>query len=142
MKQARRWLLLAAALVLLPQAAYAQKKKPEGRSRRPAPAAAPAGDTRRSGRRGRRSADAALPERRPRRPRAAISTGDDRRPAETPAAAAWTSARSRLTRRSARRPKKINLGDEAKKTVHAEVYAVQQQYVIKAQRFEISRTSR
>ena len=28
MKQARRWLLLAAALVLLPQAAYAQKKKP------------------------------------------------------------------------------------------------------------------
>ena len=27
MKQARRWLLLAAALVLLPQAAYAQKKK-------------------------------------------------------------------------------------------------------------------
>ncbi len=32
MKQARRWLLLAAALVLLPQAAYAQKKKPKGAS--------------------------------------------------------------------------------------------------------------
>ena len=30
MKQARRWLLLAAALVLVPQAAYAQKKKPKG----------------------------------------------------------------------------------------------------------------
>src|SRR5579864_7949409 len=28
MKQARRWLLFAAALVLLPQGAYAQKKKP------------------------------------------------------------------------------------------------------------------
>jgi len=33
--------------------------------------------------------------------------------------------------------KEINFKDEAKKTVHAEVYAVQQQYVIKAQRFEI-----
>ena len=33
--------------------------------------------------------------------------------------------------------KQINLGEEAKKKVHAEVYAVQQQYVIKAQRFEI-----
>ena len=33
--------------------------------------------------------------------------------------------------------KEINLGEEAKKKVHAEVYAVQQQYVIKAQRFEI-----
>jgi len=41
MKQARRWLLLAAALVLLPQAAYAQKKKPKGAT----PAAAPAGET-------------------------------------------------------------------------------------------------
>ena len=33
--------------------------------------------------------------------------------------------------------KEINFGEEAKKLVHAEVYAVQQQYVIKAQRFEI-----
>ena len=33
--------------------------------------------------------------------------------------------------------KEINLGVEAKKLVRAEVYAVQQQYVIKAQRFEI-----
>ena len=33
--------------------------------------------------------------------------------------------------------KEINLGEEAKKKVRAEVYAVQQQYVIKAQRFEI-----
>jgi outer membrane beta-barrel protein len=33
--------------------------------------------------------------------------------------------------------KEINFSAEAKKTVHAEVYAVQQQYVIKAQRFEI-----
>ena len=38
MKQARRWLLLATALVLLPQAAYAQKKK----ATKGAPAAAPA----------------------------------------------------------------------------------------------------
>ena len=33
--------------------------------------------------------------------------------------------------------KEINFGEEAKKKVHAEVYAVEQQYVIKAQRFEI-----
>jgi outer membrane beta-barrel protein len=33
--------------------------------------------------------------------------------------------------------KEINLGEEAKKKVKAEVYAVQQQYVIKASRFEI-----
>jgi len=33
--------------------------------------------------------------------------------------------------------KEINFGEEAKKQVHAEVYAVQQQYVIKANRFEI-----
>lgn len=33
--------------------------------------------------------------------------------------------------------KQINFGEEAKKQVHAEVYAVQQQYVMKAQRFEL-----
>ncbi len=33
--------------------------------------------------------------------------------------------------------KEFNLGAEAKKTIRAEVYAVQQQYVMKAQRFEI-----
>ena len=33
--------------------------------------------------------------------------------------------------------KEVNLAAEAKKTVRAEVYAVQQQYVIKAQRFEV-----
>ena len=33
--------------------------------------------------------------------------------------------------------KEVNMGAEAKKTVRAEIYAVQQQYVIKAQRFEI-----
>jgi len=33
--------------------------------------------------------------------------------------------------------KEINMGTEAKKAVRAEIYAVQQQYVIKAQRFEI-----
>ena len=39
MKQARRWLLFAAALVLLPQAAYAHKKKPHNAA--PAPAHGP-----------------------------------------------------------------------------------------------------
>ncbi len=42
MKQARCWLLLAAALLLMPQAAFAQPKKPAGKPKPPAAAPAPA----------------------------------------------------------------------------------------------------
>src|SRR5260370_32583380 len=42
MMQARRWLLFAAALLLTPHAAYAQKKKPPKAGAAPAAAPAPA----------------------------------------------------------------------------------------------------
>jgi outer membrane beta-barrel protein len=127
MKQARRWLLLAAALVLLPHAAYAQKKpKPPKTAAPPAPAggegtaAAPV------------DADADQPAAAP----PAAPAGGAATPAEsgggdqdicqiTPDAPQCAAA------------KEINFGEEAKKKVHAEVYAVEQQYVMKAQRFEI-----
>jgi outer membrane beta-barrel protein len=125
MKQARRWLLLAAALVLMPQAAYAQKKKPKPAPPPPAaesapPAPAPA------------DADADSPGTTPAAPAGGEATpapGADTGGMDvcqiTPDAPQCTAA------------KQINLGEEAKKKVNAEVYAVQQQYVIKAQRFEI-----
>ncbi|HEY8091669.1 MAG TPA: hypothetical protein VIF09_27575, partial [Polyangiaceae bacterium] len=124
MKQARRWLLLAAALVLIPQAAYAQKRKPKPAPPPPPPAAdAPAAPV---------PADADAPGTTPAAPAGADATpapGADSGGMDvcqiTPDAPQCTAA------------KQINLGEEAKKKVNAEVYAVQQQYVIKAQRFEI-----
>lgn len=126
MKQARRWLLLAAAVVLLPQAAYAQKKKPpKGGNTTEGAAAAPA------------SADADADSETPAAPAAsepaegtpAVSADSGGGLADicqiTPDAPQCTAAKA------------INLGEEAKKGVHAEIYAVQQQYVIKANRLEI-----
>jgi|CZKU01.1.fsa_nt_gi outer membrane beta-barrel protein len=139
MKQARRWLLLAAALVLLPQAAYAQKKKPKGGNSgaTATPAAAPAADT------GAQAApadmDADQPAPAPGAP--ATPAGGDQ---GTPAAGGDTGAGGDMDicqitpdAPQCMATKEINLGLEAKKAVRAEVYAVQQQYVIKAQRFEI-----
>jgi outer membrane beta-barrel protein len=127
MKQARRWLLLAAALVLLPQAAYAQKKKPP---KPPAVAPAPAGGTTPAAP---ADADADAP------------AGAAAAPAEAPAATPATGGDSggmdicQITPDAPQctAAKEVNLGEEAKKKVKAEVYAVQQQYVMKAQRFEI-----
>ncbi len=138
MKQARRWLLLAAALVLLPQAAYAQKKKPKAGNAGTPPAAAPAGDT--------QAAPADMDADSPSTPPAgATPAGGDQTGA--PAGAGDTGAAAgggdmdicQITPDApqCQAAKEINLGVEAKKTVRAEVYAVQQQYVIKAQRFEI-----
>jgi outer membrane beta-barrel protein len=136
MKQARRWLLLAAALVLLPQAAYAQKKKPKGAAA-PAPTAPASADTPAAAPAD-MDADQPAAAAGPGAP-AAPAAGDTGAPAAggdtgggemdicqiTPDAPQCTAA------------KEVNLGVEAKKTIRAEVYAVQQQYVIKAQRFEI-----
>jgi outer membrane beta-barrel protein len=136
MKQARRWLLLAAALVLLPQAAYAQKKKPKGGAAAPAPTAPASADTPAAAP---ADMDADQPAAAPGSPAAPAAGGDTGAPAAggdtgggemdicqiTPDAPQCTAA------------KEVNLGVEAKKTIRAEVYAVQQQYVIKAQRFEI-----
>ncbi len=138
MKQARRWLLLAAALMLLPQAAHAQKKKkPKGQTTA-APAPAPA------------SADADAPA--PGAAGAPASADADAdatgKPADASAPAAGAAPAGgdqggmdicQITPDAPQctAAKEINFGEEAKKKVHAEVYAVQQQYVMKAHRFEI-----
>jgi outer membrane beta-barrel protein len=140
MKQARRWLLLAAALVLLPQAAYAQKKKPKGGNSGASatPAAAPAADT------GAQAApadmDADAPAAAPGAPATPPAGGDQGGPAaggDTGAGGEMDICQITPDAPQCTATKEINLGVEAKKTVRAEVYAVQQQYVIKAQRFEI-----
>jgi len=128
MKQARRWLLLAAALVLLPQAAYAQRKpKPP----KPAPPAAPAGGGTTAAP---ADADADQPAAAPPAPPAGGEA-----PSATPPAGGGGDDICQITPDAPQctAAKEINMGEEAKKAVHAEVYAVQQQYVIKAQRFEI-----
>ncbi|HTB71940.1 MAG TPA: outer membrane beta-barrel domain-containing protein [Polyangiaceae bacterium] len=139
MKQARRWLLLAAALVLLPQAAYAQKKKPKAGSAGTPPAAAPAGDTQTAP----ADMDADQPTPAPGAPATPPAGGDQ---TGTPPAGGDTGAAGgggmdicQITPDAPQcaASNEINLGVEAKKAVRAEVYAVQQQYVIKAQRFEI-----
>jgi outer membrane beta-barrel protein len=142
MKQARRWLLLAAAVVLLPQTVYAQKKKPP-KSAQPSStptAAAPADTTAAPA----APADADAPATPPGGDVAGVSAGLAAGAAEgTPGAEAGGAGVGidicQITPDAPQcaAAKQINLGDEAKKTVHAEIYAVQQQYVIKAGRFEI-----
>jgi outer membrane beta-barrel protein len=137
MKQARRWLLLAAAIVLLPQAAYAQKKKPKGAT----PAAAPAGDTPAAAPADMDADQPTPPAAAPAAPPAAggdttapAGAGDTGAPADSGALDVCQITPDAPQCQAA---KEVNLGVEAKKSVRAEVYAVQQQYVIKAQRFEI-----
>ena len=130
MKQARRWLLLAAALMLLPQAAYAQRKpKPPKTAPAPPPpaeGATPAAPA---------DADADQPGAAP----AAPAGGDQPGATAAPGASDQGMDVCSITPDApqCQAAKQINLGEEAKKKVNAEVYAVQQQYVIKAQRLEI-----
>ncbi|HZU83349.1 MAG TPA: outer membrane beta-barrel domain-containing protein [Polyangiaceae bacterium] len=127
MKQARRGLLLAAALVLLPQAAHAQKKKP---SKGGDTAAAPV------------DMDADQQANPPASPSTPPAGGETTTPSPeglgTPPATGGVDI-CQITPDAdvCKAQKEINLAQEAKKTIRAEVYAVQQQYVIKAQRFEI-----
>jgi outer membrane beta-barrel protein len=142
MKQARRWLLLAAALLLVPQAAYGQKKKPKGGNASPPPAAAPAAPA---------PADADAPAAGA-APATGAAGGDQTGATPAPAGGDQTGATPppaggdqggmdvcQITPDAPQcaAAKEINFGEEAKKQVHAEVYAVQQQYVLRAQRFEI-----
>jgi outer membrane beta-barrel protein len=137
MKQARRWLLFAAAMVLLPQAAYAQKKKP---AKGGSPTAAPAADT------GTPSAPADADADQPAAPAAAAPAPSDQpspageaAPAATPGETGATPDICQITPDApqCQAAKEVNLGVEAKKSVRAEIYAVQQQYVLKANRLEI-----
>jgi outer membrane beta-barrel protein len=126
-------------MVLLPHAAYAQKKKPPKSGN--AGAAAPA------------SADTPAPA-----PVSADADADQPTPPPTPAAGDQGGAAAGGDNGAAgggeaggladicqitpdapqcQAAKEINLAVEAKKAVRAEIYAVQQQYVIKAQRLEI-----
>ena len=142
MKQARRWLLLAAALVLVPQAAYAQKKKPKaGNAGTPA---APAGDTQAAPADMDADAPAAAPGAPATPPAGGDMTGAPAAGGDTGAAGGGEMDICQITPDAPQctATKEINLGLEAKKAVRAEVYAVQQQYVIKAQRFEIQPYSR
>jgi outer membrane beta-barrel protein len=133
MKQARRWLLLATALVLMPQAAYAQKKKAT-KGAAPAAAAPVSAD-----------ADADAPA--AAQPAPAPAGGDQAgTPAATPEGAGTPAGEApggmdvcQITPDApqCQAVKEINLGVEAKKAVRAEIYAVQQQYVIKSGRFEL-----
>jgi outer membrane beta-barrel protein len=136
MKQASRWLLFSAALVLLPHAAYAQKKKPKGGQPAGAPAPAPA------------DADADQPAAPPAagQPGTPPAGGDQPNATPPPEGAGTPPGESpggmdicQITPDAPQcaAAKEINLGVEAKKSVRAEIYAVQQQYVIKSGRFEI-----
>jgi outer membrane beta-barrel protein len=133
MKQAGRWLLLA-ALVLLPQAAYAQKKKPSkggntGTAAAPASADSPPPPPANA------DADADQPAAAPASPDQGATP-----PAETGGGEAGGLADICQITPDApqcQAAKEINLNAEANKVVRAEIYAVQQQYVIKAGRFEI-----
>jgi outer membrane beta-barrel protein len=136
MKQARRWLLFAAALVLLPQAAYAQKKKPKAGNAGAPPAAAPAGETPGAP----VDMDADQPAAAPGAPATPPAGGEQ--PGAAPPAGGEAGGGMDICQITPDAPQcaasaQINLAVEAKKAVRAEVYAVQQQYVIKAQRFEI-----
>lgn len=131
MKQASRWLLLAMALVLLPQAAFAQKKKT------PKTADTPAADT--AGKPVDMDADqpaappAPAPDQAPASPGGVEAVG-------TPTGGGGGVDICQITPDApqCQAAKELNLNVEAKKDIKSrEIYAVQQQYVIKAQRFEI-----
>jgi outer membrane beta-barrel protein len=113
---------------MVPHAAYAQKKpKPPKTGEPPAP---PAGGTGTAAAPADADADSAAPAATP--PASGAATppdqgggGDQDICQITPDAPQCAAA------------KEINFGEEAKKKVHAEIYAVEQQFVMKAQRFEI-----
>jgi outer membrane beta-barrel protein len=132
MKQARRWLLLAAAIVLMPQAAYAQKKKPPKGGGAPAPTTtAPAAGSTTSP----ADADADQPAG-AQPPPSGDQTGAPAAGGETPPTTGGMDI-CQITPDAPECATAKTLGEEAKKTIHAEIYAVEQQYVIKAQRIEI-----
>src|SRR5690349_11954126 len=116
MKQARRWLLFTAALALLPQGAYAQKKKPPKGGE--APAGAPA-------------ANAPVnmdEESKPASPATPPAGGESTTPAPGeggatgPAAGGMDICQVTPDAPSCQAQKEINIQAEAKKTVRAEVY--------------------
>jgi outer membrane beta-barrel protein len=130
MKQARKWLPIAAALMLLPQAALAQK----GGGKRPtAPAPAAGGEI---------DLDAPVPAK-PGAPSGAAVELDGpspTAPAAGPAPAAGSAAGGICDIDPSACPKAGTTGDlgkAAQKDVNAEVYAVQQIYALRYHRLEL-----
>ncbi len=126
MKQACRWLLLAAALGLVPQAAYAQKKKPAKGSDAPAGAAGPV------------DMDADQPANPAPAPTGESPPTEGAGTPPPPSGGGMDICQITPDAPQCQAQKEFNLEVEAKKEIRSrEIYAVQQQYVIKAQRFEI-----
>ena len=142
MKQARRWLLLAAAVMLLPHSAFAQKKKPPKGGNPPAAGAAAGAGAQANPAPADADADA---------PAAGAPAAGGAAPAGQGAPAAGgadTGAAGgdqggmdicQITPDApqCQAASKVDLAAEAKKQTHAEIYAVQQLYVLRAQRLEI-----
>lgn len=121
MKHARCWLLLAAALTLLPQAAFAQPKKPAGGGNPPAEAAAAGGAA---------GSDIELDE-----PAPADQPTDQ--PTPTPDTGDGGGGGICEIDPSAC-PKQGDIKALAARDVKAEVYAVQQIYALRRGRFELN----
>jgi outer membrane beta-barrel protein len=130
MKQARRWLLLSAAIVLVPTVALAQKKKPAQ------PAAAPAAGTPAAP----ADADADQPSANPAPTAAPADTGT------AGATGAGAGGETDICKITPDAPEcggggaqPLDLGAAAKKEVtNREIYAVTQIYALKYHRFEIN----
>jgi|SRR5579883_1638065 len=130
MKQARRW-LLTAALVLLPTAAYAQKPGKPAPGGKP-PATAPAG----AGGAAPQSADdddTKKPD--TKQPDATAPAGGDTGGAGGDLDVCQITPDAPQCKGGG--PTKIDLKQEAKKQFNAEIYAVQQIYALRYHRFEI-----
>ncbi|HXN31596.1 MAG TPA: outer membrane beta-barrel domain-containing protein [Polyangiaceae bacterium] len=126
MKQACRWLLLAAALGLVPQPAYAQKKKPTKGADTPSGAGAPV------------DMDADQPANPAPAPSGESAPTEGVGTPPPPGNGGMDICQITPDAPQCQAQKEFNLEVEAKKEIRSrEIYAVQQQYVIKAQRFEI-----
>ncbi len=130
MKQARKWLPIAAALLLLPQAALAQK----GNGKKPAAPAPAAG--------GEIELDAPPA---PAKPAAPVSGGDIDGPAAPAAAGAVVAGAASaaggicdIDPSACPKGGTTDIAAASKKDVNAEVYAVQQIYALRYHRFEFA----
>lgn len=134
MMQAGRWLLLAVPLALIPQVAHAQKKKPPNTGAAPAAAAANPSPV---------SADADADQPAAGSPAPAPADATTTPPPATDTTGAPAGAGGvdicQITPDApqCQVAKEVNMATEAEKPIHAEIYAVQQQYVLKAQRLEL-----
>jgi hypothetical protein len=129
MKQARMWLLIAAALLVLPQAAFAQKRAGGKQPATPAPAPSatasgeieldqPAGAAAQPG------APGATPA-----PAPGADTGTEAAPGATGGGICEIDPSAC--------PKPEDIAKAAKKNVNAEIYAVQQIYALRTHRLEL-----